>query len=234
MNFIPAAIRLHFQRKLFLHQDNCQYTREYFKTVKDGSNNCIFKTADRVWWDITDITNPIISLKDEITDSNKASIRANALSYNADSTSFALIGRFDDLGTLRVNDNAYEQTYGTVTNQKYVAKLWYFITQSVSALSGFDRCNLEDAATCTITANGVSVNYTKVMTDTDITIDKKSNGEELCSYNRETNKKECGYVSFAKAGEYWISDNLGKPSEEEAKDMTGSVCGSYCENIGDY
>ena len=87
----------------FGEDDDCESAKKYFKTVQDGANDCIFRTADRVWWDISDLSNPLISLKDEIKVSNEAAIATNALSLNSDKTSFALIGRFDDLGTLRVN-----------------------------------------------------------------------------------------------------------------------------------
>lgn len=159
------------------------------------------------------------------------------MSYNADTTSFALVGRFDDLGTLRVNDNAYEQTYGTVTNQKYVAKLWFFITQSISALSGLDRCKAEGATTCTVTANGVSTTYSKIITNTDTNVEALSRYDNVCIYNRNSNPKQTcnGYTSVAVAGEYWISDNLGKLTQEEAKDLTDSIC-TYngCIENGDY
>lgn len=118
--------------KSFGEEETCKYTREYFKSIQDGANNCIFKTADNVWWDITDITNPIISLKDEITDSNKAEIRANALNYEADKVSFALIGRYDDNGALRIDDNGFEQSQENNDNYKnYMTKLWSFIDNTV-------------------------------------------------------------------------------------------------------
>ena len=32
------------------------------------------------------------------------------------------------------------------------------------------------------------------------------------------------HISIAPVGEYWISEDLGGPTEEEAMDMTGSIC----------
>ena len=117
--------------KTFGEEETCKYTREYFKSIQNGVNNCIFKTADKVWWDISDITNPIISLKDEITNSNKAAIRTNALNYDADKVSFALIGRYDDIDTLRVNDNVFEQSQENNDNYKnYMIKLWSFVNNT--------------------------------------------------------------------------------------------------------
>ena len=224
-----------------LGQNNCQYTREYFKTVKDGSNNCIFKTADRVWWDITDLTNPLISLKDEITPANEETIATNALSLNADKTSFGLIGRFDDIGTLRVNDNSYEQGIdNNLINQAYMIKLWHFINNNgdFNTKEQFAVCKATRASSCTITANGKSTNYTRITTNTDTTVDTLYNGNAIsCIYNRNSNPtRTCnGYASVAPEGEYWISDNLGRPTAEEAKDMTGSVCThANCTANGDY
>ena len=224
--------------KEFGEDGNCASAKAYFKTVQDGKNDCIFKSADRVWWDITDLTNPIIILKD--SQLNKSTTELQTLAKNVtDKTVFALIGRFDDLGTLRVNDNAYEQGLeNNFTNQKYVGKLWYFVTQSISVLAGIQKCQAEGATTCTITANGISTTYTKVTTDTDTIVDKLSNGSAIsCIYDRNSNPTQTcdGYSSVAPAGEYWISDNLGTLTSSEAQDRTGSVCThSDCISNGDY
>ena len=216
-----------------LGQNNCQYTREYFKTVKDGATNCIFKTADRVWWNITDITNPILILKEDQRGKDSDELLKFAKDVD-NQTIFAMVGRFDDLGTLRVNDNAYEQANGTTNQRNYVGKLWYFITQSPSVLIGIQKCQVEGAATCTVTNNGVSVTYTKIITTHDIVITEDQANHRLRTYDRET-KSIKDNSSIAAAGYYWISDDLGKLSEEEAKDMTGSVCKTQdCLDNGDY
>ena len=216
--------------KAFGEDDNCASAKAYFKTIQDGTNDCIFKTADRVWWNITDLTNPLISLKDEITSSNEATIATNALSLSADKTSFGLIGRFDDIGTLRVNDNAYEQGLdNNAENKKYMTKLWYF-TGNLQ-LTGFAKCSAEGKTICTIkNTDGQDVRYTKIITTNDTT------SSHWCNYDRTTKDRKCyGHTSIAPAGEYWISDNLGGPTEAEAKDLTGSVCTSQeCIDYGDY
>ena len=75
----------------------------------------------------------------------------------------------------------------------------------------------------------------RITTNTDTTVDT-ANNSEICKYNRNNPKKRtCGYASIAPEGEYWISDNLGAPTEAEAKDMTGSVCSvADCVSRGDY
>ena len=221
----------------FGQDDDCESAKKYFKTVQDGANDCIFRTADRVWWDITDLSNPLIILKDSQKDKTKTELQTLAKDVN-NKTIFSMVGRFDDLGTLRVNDNGFEQSQANnINNRKYMAKLWGFVNNTViELLSEFVICNANRLTTCTITsANGQEVTYTKITTNTDTTVDKISNGNKLCRYNRETNKNECRYVSIALAGEYWISDNLGKPTAEEAKDMAESVCTlENCLNSGDY
>ena len=130
--------------KAYGEKETCKYTIKYFINIQNGANNCIFKTADKVWWDITDITNPLISLKDEIKDSNKAAIRINALNYDADKVSFALIGRYDDIGNLRVDDNGYEQSQENNDNYKnYMIKLWSFVNNT--AQSGNTVTTQEDS-----------------------------------------------------------------------------------------
>ena len=217
--------------KAFGEEENCKFSKTYFKTVQDGTNNCIFKTADKVWWDITDLTNPIIILKDSQLNKSSAELQTLAKNVN-DKTVFALVGRFDDLGTLRVNDNAYEQGLdNNFTNQKYVGKLWYFITQSTSVLTGFQKCQAEGATTCTITANGISTTYTKVTTTEDTNINYP------CLYNRETKAQECDeYTSTAKAGDYWITNNLGRVKAGDAKSEQACENSVYslCSSNGDY
>ena len=225
--------------KEFGEEENCKFSKAYFKTVQDGTNDCIFKTADRVWWDITNLSNPLISLRNEITPANEETVANNALSLNADTTSFALIGRFDDLGTLRVNDNAYEQELdNNAINQAYMIKLWHFINNmDLNSTDQFTVCKAQGLLTCVISLNGISTKYSRVITTSDTVVDTFSNGSHIdCIYNRNNNpEKTCGYDSIAPAGEYWITDSLGYIKESEAKDMTGSVCTTQgCINNGDY
>ena len=106
-----------------LNGNTCETTRPYFKSIENGYTNCQFKTAVRIWWDISDIQNPIISLKDEITTANFATMKTNAQSFETDKTTFAMIGRIDDTGVLRINDNGYEQIKGSAEQKKYMIKL---------------------------------------------------------------------------------------------------------------
>ena len=68
----------------FGEDDDCESAKKYFKTVQDGANDCIFRTADRVWWDITDLSKPLISQRNQITPANEGTVATNALSLNSD------------------------------------------------------------------------------------------------------------------------------------------------------
>ena len=95
--------------------NNCVNTRTYFKSAQDGANNCIFRVSDGIWWDITDITHPIIGLREsDLTDLNS-------------STRFGLVGHFAQDGSLRVNDVAYENAKGQEVDKNALAKLFAFV-----------------------------------------------------------------------------------------------------------
>ena len=234
--------------KEFGEEENCKFSKAYFKTVQDGENDCIFKTADRVWWDITDLTNPLISLKDEITASNSAAMKINAQSLGTDKTSFALLGRFDDLGTLRVNDNAYEQGLrvndnayeqgldNNEVNKKYMTKLWYF-TGNLQ-LTGLAKCKAERAKTCIINVDGRNITYTLVTTTGDTTLTESQLAKVDCVYERETHSCKSSYNPVAPAGDYYVSEDFGHDfvSEEESKSADNCATSVYnnCKNYGDY
>ena len=223
--------------KEFGEEETCKFSKAYFKTVQDGKNDCIFKTADRVWWNITDLTNPIIILKDSQKDKSKTELQTLAKDVN-DKTVFSMVGRFDDLGTLRVNDNAYEQSLSNnFTNQKYVGKLWYFITQSSSVLIGFDKCNVEKTKTCVITIDGVSTTYTKVTTTKDTEINK-ADGKPFCIYKKDSNPQQiCNYISTAPKGDYWISDasigNITNMNQYEATKRKCEAQGAHLASLAE-
>ena len=81
--------------------DNCGNTVAYFKTANNKS--CEFKTSDGVWWDISDIMNPIIALsEDELHKAQEEGINGK--------TSFKLVASFDrQSGAFRVDDIGYEK-----------------------------------------------------------------------------------------------------------------------------
>ena len=81
--------------------NDCTNTSAYFKIVEkvDGSN-CTFKAPDGLYWDISDIENPIVAqTKDDLTN-HKAD------PTSAGTNAFTLSAWFDDNGSLRVDDLA--------------------------------------------------------------------------------------------------------------------------------
>ena len=84
----------------------CDISSKYFKAVEIlNANNCRFKTADKVWWDITDIEHPVISLKDQLTDAMVTGVKANSDDYKDDKTLFSMTGEITN-GIVRINDQA--------------------------------------------------------------------------------------------------------------------------------
>ena len=83
--------------------DDCASTSSYFKVVeylkKNGvESKCLFKTADGMYWDITNTQRPKISVnKNEIGNTNAK-------------TTFVMSARLDKQGVWRINDIAYEET----------------------------------------------------------------------------------------------------------------------------
>ena len=75
---------------------NCGNTNKYFKIINGG--DCRFQTSDKVWWDISDIEHPIISINGEIDDDTVANGK----------DVFQMVGEFDG-SVLRVNDLADSQ-----------------------------------------------------------------------------------------------------------------------------
>ena len=124
-------------------KNNCILTSQYFKAVENVEENgnqnlCKFKSADGVWWDISDILNPVIGLKrDDLTDVNS-------------NTRFNLLSHFDKNGSLRVDDFAYEQTLpNNSDNIKALANLYAFIdgkkldseSNEESLIYGLKKCS---------------------------------------------------------------------------------------------
>ena len=105
-----------------LNTVGCTITSPYFKKI--NGDGCIFQTADKVWWDITNIEQPLISLKDEITDENSAALRAKADSLDKDKTSFVMVGEIKN-GILRINDKGV--TLSSTNKGKYLDKLYSFM-----------------------------------------------------------------------------------------------------------
>ena len=117
----------------FRDEDGCSVSTVYFKKI--NGDGCRFQTADKVWWDISDIEHPLISLKDEITDGNIETLKGNADSLDDDKTSFVMVGTIKD-NVVRIDDKGMSDL--TTDEQNYLDKLYGFINKE-SALNKIDN-----------------------------------------------------------------------------------------------
>jgi len=72
------------------NQPNCPNTVSYFKTVNvDANNGCVFKTPDGVWFDISDVMHPTITLdgNNNKTDDNTFTF---VVSYDPNNLTFSV------------------------------------------------------------------------------------------------------------------------------------------------
>ena len=74
--------------------NTCANSTQYFKKVE--GTNCKFRTADGVWWDITDITEPIVAFNSDDCTSDKPGYGENK--------AFRFISSIDSNNIVRVND----------------------------------------------------------------------------------------------------------------------------------
>ena len=179
---------------------DCTKTATYFKSVenKDG-DICRFKTSDGVWWDISDILNPTISLnKDDLDNPNSKN-------------TFKLLGHFGKAGELRVDDLQYELTNEELTEDQLekLEELYAFINnnkeETETPHSFLDNCDKvdDDNYNCSGT-------IFKKTTFTTTTYDGSGcyAGTETCNYLK-TN-------STAQEGEYWTANIGGNISWNDA------------------
>lgn len=112
----------------------CFKSKTYFNILKSGYTDCVFRTADGIWWDISTISNPLISLKDEITLNNNDTLKNNAKSIDSDKTSYVMTGRLVSNGMtkseIRLNDKDYEDSLDdNDDNKAYLTKLYNFLNK---------------------------------------------------------------------------------------------------------
>ena len=87
---------------------NCENSINYFKVnsfaknENGADNNCRFRASDGIWWDISDILNPKVALKEKELDDD------------ALATTFTMSAEFDQNGSLRVNDRGYDSNNANV------------------------------------------------------------------------------------------------------------------------
>ena len=131
----------------------CDISSSYFKTVEILKNDkCRFKTADKVGYDITDITHPIFFLSDDYktTDLETESTNLRALAKDTDNKDvFGGVGEIKD-GIVRINDKgAATGDDATILNKSYAFanKEKLKVNESVSP---FDICTTNGEETCIV------------------------------------------------------------------------------------
>ena len=98
---IENDLRSEVALKDWAEPNDCANSVEYFKKVE--RNGCIFKTSDGVYWDIEDITNPIIAMSENALQDAKEN-------GTDGKKSFKLVTSYDALlGTFRVDDLGFEK-----------------------------------------------------------------------------------------------------------------------------
>lgn len=93
----------------------CPNNWQYFNVISTiDQNGCVFKTSNNVWWDITDISKPIVAVSEkalaEAQDSNKGT---------NGKTSFQFTTSYDNKRHIfRINDLIYEKKRIDAANDK--------------------------------------------------------------------------------------------------------------------
>ena len=115
------------------HNNNsCAKSRAYFKSAQDGVNDCTFRASDGLWWNIEDITHPIIAFNENDLTAEKAAGNTNETFY--------LVGYLDNNGLLRVSDIASADD----DNQEYLTKLYNFANNVKSNAAGGNNAEEEN------------------------------------------------------------------------------------------
>ena len=134
----------------------CDESSKYFKTINilAGYHNCRFQTSDKVWWDISDIERPVISVNGELSDELVDMIRSNPEEFMDDETMFMLFGEYDNNGILRINDQA--DTLLSANEKAYLKDLYSFAmpekaggSSTTTGILGSPYSSLSDFPECT-------------------------------------------------------------------------------------
>ena len=150
----------------------------YFKVAEmstlAGSENCRFKTGERIWWDIcgvndSNIENAIVILDEKYKDTPRTGengLEALAKVEKVDGKKvyvYALVGHRDAAtGSVRVNDNAFEQSKGTDDQKAYMDKLYGFVNHSTNNENNIEDENTENLEYQNYSTNKNSIFFTGI------------------------------------------------------------------------
>ena len=203
---------------------DCRITSQYFKVAENieengNKNLCKFKSADGVWWDISDILNPMIALKKD------------ELGTDAE-TSFQLSAKFDQNGSLRVDDLAYEINLNS-NDLESLQKIYAFINADKDKENSIDptrTCsdNTKNANGqyyyCQRYINGTSALQHYAYDDHGYTLTYLSNCIDQSkgigctdSYIVRLNYDENGVIRYENNGHYWWHDCGGSTNFDDCE-----------------
>ena len=194
---------------------SCAKSRAYFKSVEENANNnCIFKSSDGVWWDISDITRPKIDLKNG--------------NFDEDSdTRFQMFAHFGKDGELRVDDIQYD--IANVQTDKYIKQsdveslndLYNFANKETGTL--FEKkCEAINDTQCKI---GDTIYTKKTIAQTEVNHmgNDEENSGELCIWTKEKGQT-CPYTSTAQAGDLYFTELKSWDDYKSYVDSDSSDC----------
>lgn len=88
----------------YVKENNCKNATKYFKSIEleTPNNYCRFRAADKLWWDIEDVTNTLVAFEQE----DLTWYIAGGGEFKA----FKFVTRFDENHSLRINDMGFAST----------------------------------------------------------------------------------------------------------------------------
>ena len=222
----------------------CDISSSYFKPVEIiTEDNCRFKTADKIGYDITDITHPIFFLSDDYktTYLETESTGLRALAKDTDNKEvFGGVGNIQD-GIVRINDKGaatgddaiiLNKTYAYMGNEKDNNIKWSFNGQnSDTAYSNYElpNCGEQITSVCKKVTNQKEMYYNEEhpeagsLSISDIEV-YSSNGSLIYKATGCTSQDEvrCQSVSVN------LEDSAGKSILESCLLEDGLAHGTFC------
>ena len=106
-----------FDRKL--QTNNCDKIKKQFKIIEtDSANPCIFRSAEDIWWNVTDFKAPLVSVKKANIDANNEPGICKLFRFSGHIVNGVL--RINDMGYITDADEkrALEKTYGYINKTR--------------------------------------------------------------------------------------------------------------------
>ena len=183
------------------NENDCVNSTKYFK--KAEGTGCRFKTTDGVWWDIDDILNPKIALKNQ-----------SDLDNDDNPTTFKLKAYFDNQGIIRVNDLQHALNNANLTDEEKeeLKKLYAFINKDISENVKKEKIK-KSVSQFADTANV----YMVESEETSLRNMLGTNCSNISNYFKVKSQDGCNFVNSD--GTYWqINESDGSFTVSDRKD----------------